>query len=152
MSWELIKWSPKRKCLIFYQILSTNSLAKCMEISLKNLYGDIGAKIKVQWFVPVCRQYKERESCYCKQHVPSPPARAMCNSSGLVKKEEERFLFPAHRFPDIFYLEPNYYMLAIILRVGAGTPGNSWWGVPPGSPLKFWPSFRSKNVIFRTLL
>ena len=29
--------------LIFKQILSTNSLRKCMEISLENLYVDIGA-------------------------------------------------------------------------------------------------------------
>ena len=28
--------------LIFYQILSTNFLRKCMEISLENLYVDIG--------------------------------------------------------------------------------------------------------------
>ena len=33
-----------KKSLIFYQILSTNSLRKCMEISLENLYVDIGAK------------------------------------------------------------------------------------------------------------
>ena len=30
--------------LIFYQILSTNSLRKCMETSLRNLYVDIGAE------------------------------------------------------------------------------------------------------------
>ena len=29
--------------VIFYQILSTNSLRKCMEISLENLYVDTGA-------------------------------------------------------------------------------------------------------------
>ena len=29
---------------IFYQILSTNSLRKCMEISLENFYVDIGAE------------------------------------------------------------------------------------------------------------
>ena len=28
---------------IFYQILSSNSLKKCVEISLENLYADIGA-------------------------------------------------------------------------------------------------------------
>ena len=33
-----------KKPLIFDQILSTNSLRKCMEISLENLYVDIGAK------------------------------------------------------------------------------------------------------------
>ena len=33
-----------KKALIFYQILSTNSLRKCMEISLENSYVDIGAK------------------------------------------------------------------------------------------------------------
>ena len=41
--WELIKWSQREKSLIFYQILSTNSLRKCIEISLENLYVDIGA-------------------------------------------------------------------------------------------------------------
>ena len=29
--------------LIFYKILSTHSLKKCMEVSLENLYVDIGA-------------------------------------------------------------------------------------------------------------
>ena len=33
--WELIK-----NALIYYQILSTNSLRKCIEISLENLYED----------------------------------------------------------------------------------------------------------------
>ena len=32
------------KALIFYQILSTTSLRKCMETSLRNLYMDIGAE------------------------------------------------------------------------------------------------------------
>ena len=41
--WELIKWSPERNALIYHQILSTNSLRKCMEISLENLYVDSGA-------------------------------------------------------------------------------------------------------------
>ena len=40
--WELTKWSQIEKYLICYQILSTNSLRKCMEISLENLYVDIG--------------------------------------------------------------------------------------------------------------
>ena len=31
--WELIKWSPKENALIFYHILSTHSLTKCIEIS-----------------------------------------------------------------------------------------------------------------------
>ena len=39
---ELTKWSQREKYLIFYQILSTNSSRKCMEISLENLYADIG--------------------------------------------------------------------------------------------------------------
>ena len=42
--WEFIKWSQREKSLIFYQILSTNSLRKCIETSLENLYVDIGAK------------------------------------------------------------------------------------------------------------
>ena len=33
----------KKKCLDHYQILSTHSLTKCMEISLENFYVDIGA-------------------------------------------------------------------------------------------------------------
>ena len=32
--------------LIFFQILSTIFLGKCMEINLKNWYVDIGAKTK----------------------------------------------------------------------------------------------------------
>ena len=41
--WELIKWSPKRKC---FDLLSNslNTFRKCIEISLENLYVDIGAK------------------------------------------------------------------------------------------------------------
>ena len=36
-----------KKAVIFYQILSTNSLRKCMEISREKLYVDIGAtKVK----------------------------------------------------------------------------------------------------------
>ena len=33
----------RENALIFYQILSTNSLRKCTEISLENLYVDTGA-------------------------------------------------------------------------------------------------------------
>ena len=42
--WESTKWSPKLRenALIFYQILSTHSLRKYIEISLENLYVDIG--------------------------------------------------------------------------------------------------------------
>ena len=41
--WELIKWSQREKSLISYQILSTYSLRKRMQISLENLYVDIWA-------------------------------------------------------------------------------------------------------------
>ena len=34
---------PKETALIFKQILSTNYLRKCIEISLENLYVDTGA-------------------------------------------------------------------------------------------------------------
>ena len=37
------KMITKGKIVIFYQILSTNPVRKCMEISLENLYVDIGA-------------------------------------------------------------------------------------------------------------
>ena len=40
MLWELIK---RDNALIFYQILSTHSLWKCIEISVEKLYVDIGA-------------------------------------------------------------------------------------------------------------
>ena len=33
----------RKNALIFYQILSINSLRKCMEISSENLYVDTGA-------------------------------------------------------------------------------------------------------------
>ena len=33
----------RENAFIFYQILSTNSLRKCMENSLENLYVDVGA-------------------------------------------------------------------------------------------------------------
>ena len=35
--------SKEENVMIIYQILSTHSLQKCMEISLENLYVDIGA-------------------------------------------------------------------------------------------------------------
>ena len=37
------EWSLGENALIFEQILSTNSVRKCMEISLENLYVDPGA-------------------------------------------------------------------------------------------------------------
>ena len=37
------EWSLRENALIFEQILSTNSVRKCMEISLENLYVDSGA-------------------------------------------------------------------------------------------------------------
>ena len=40
--WELID-HLRENALIFYQILSTYSLWQCIEISLENLYVDIGA-------------------------------------------------------------------------------------------------------------
>ena len=49
----------RRNVLIFYQILSTNSLTKCMEISLENLYVDIGMKeLSLSFITSVCRQFK----------------------------------------------------------------------------------------------
>ena len=35
--------TEEKKASIFYQILSTHSLRKCIEISLENLYVDIGS-------------------------------------------------------------------------------------------------------------
>ena len=44
-SWELTKWLPKElNAQIIFQILPTNSVRKCIEISLENLYAAIGAK------------------------------------------------------------------------------------------------------------
>ena len=40
--WESILWSPKENALIFYQIFSANSVGKCVEIILENLYGEFG--------------------------------------------------------------------------------------------------------------
>ena len=49
----------RRNVLIFYQILLTYSLRKCMEISLENLYVDIGMKeLSLSFITSVCRQYK----------------------------------------------------------------------------------------------
>ena len=49
----------RRNVLIFYQILSTYSLTKCMEISLENLYVDIGMKeLSLSFIMTVCTQYK----------------------------------------------------------------------------------------------
>ena len=42
--WELIKWSPERNALIYHQILSTNSLRKCMEISWRICMWILGLK------------------------------------------------------------------------------------------------------------
>ena len=88
-----------------------------MEISLKNLYGDIGAKRfnDLYQFADSTKNVSRataNSTCQVPLHVP------------CAKKGEERF-FPAHRFPDIFYLEPNYCMLAIITRVVVGTTGKS---------------------------
>ena len=44
--------------LIFYQILSTHSLRKCMETSLGNLYMDIGVE-RVTPFSPNSAQEKK---------------------------------------------------------------------------------------------
>ena len=46
--------------LIFYQILSTHSLRKCMETSLGNLYMDIGVE-RVSPFSPNSAQEKKIE-------------------------------------------------------------------------------------------
>ena len=35
--------TQEKNALIYYQLLSTNSVRKCMEISLENLYVDNGA-------------------------------------------------------------------------------------------------------------
>ena len=49
----------RRNVLIFYQILLRYSLRKCMEISLENLYVDIGMKeLSLSFITSVCRQYK----------------------------------------------------------------------------------------------
>ena len=45
---------------IFYQILSTNSLRKCVETSLRNLYMDIGVE-RVSPFSPNTAQEKKFE-------------------------------------------------------------------------------------------
>ena len=39
----LLNYHQRENALIFYQILFTNSLRKCMEISVENLFVDIGA-------------------------------------------------------------------------------------------------------------
>ena len=41
--WELIKWSPKRKCLDLLSNFLNWFFRKCMETSLENLYVDTGA-------------------------------------------------------------------------------------------------------------
>ena len=84
---ESIKWSPtvRKKIIInalfFYQIFLTNSYRKCMEISLWNLYVNIGA-IRVKGFT---------EWLWCKWIVVSYVHRCMvylldtaCNSSVLI--------------------------------------------------------------------
>ena len=38
----------KDKCFICYQILPTNSLRKCVEVSLEKLYFDIGVRIEAR--------------------------------------------------------------------------------------------------------
>ena len=43
-STDLIKYGGKCKVNFFFQILSTSSLRKCLEISLENLYVDLGHK------------------------------------------------------------------------------------------------------------
>ena len=41
--WRIIKWSPKRKCLDHLSNSLNTFFRKCLEISLENLYVDIGA-------------------------------------------------------------------------------------------------------------
>jgi len=39
----LKKYHPRANALIFYPILSTNSLKKCMEVCVENLFVEVGA-------------------------------------------------------------------------------------------------------------
>ena len=52
-------------------------------------------------------------------------ARAKSPCTCHLQKRRRSDCFPAHRFLDIFDLEPNCRMLAIITRVAVGTPGKS---------------------------
>ena len=50
------------KALIYKQILSTYSLRKCMEISLENLYLDIGAeRVKFPFLFAAFGEHKQRK-------------------------------------------------------------------------------------------
>ena len=52
-------------------------------------------------------------------------ARAKSPCTCHLQKRRRSDCFPAHHFLDIFDLEPNCRMLAIITRVAVGTPGKS---------------------------
>ena len=51
----------RENCLILKQIRSTNSLRKCMEISVENLYVDIGAER--------IKGVKGSKLCYCVSEI-----------------------------------------------------------------------------------
>ena len=54
----------KRNALILYQILSTNSLTRCMEISLENLYSKISLNFKGP--VNIQRNLSLQTLVYCR--------------------------------------------------------------------------------------
>ena len=90
-----------------------------MEISLKNLYGDIGAKRfnDLYQFADSTKNVSRataNSTCQVPLHVPC------AIQAGLLKRRRSDFYSPPTVFQIFFYLEPNYYMLAIITRVGVG--------------------------------
>ena len=94
--WELTKWSQREKYLIFYQILSTNSSRKCMEISLENLYvyiATLRVKKKCYWF-------HAREGNILKEMCTNETLTLMCTtifpsvcSWDLIGDNDENLIF-----------------------------------------------------------
>ena len=98
------------------------------------MYGDqFGEFVWRHWGSMICTCLPDRTKNVCRATANSTcqaPLHVPCAiQAGSLKKGGGAIFFPAPRFPCIFDLEPNHCMLAIITRVGAGTPGNSWWGL-----------------------
>ena len=107
-----------------------------MEISLKNLYGDIGAKRfnDLYQFADSTKNVSRataNSTCQVPLHVPC------AIQAGLLKRRRSDFYSPPTVF-QIFFIS-NQITTCLLSSSGWGLVplGILGGGVPPGSPLKF---------------